>query len=168
MSYIQSKFPLGPYDPLGIQRVVSLNGKTGPVTIASSETIHVNTNGDSISLDATGSNPGGGGGGTFTGFPVPAFKRKGHLEGYTLGSYVLPPEDGWVQAIKSNPTSGTKYELRVNDIVAWQVTPSSSNDVVSGLIPVKSLDYVSNTSALVSFIYFYPIRTEEEGNEGMI
>jgi hypothetical protein len=172
MSYIQTKYPCGPYDPLEIQRVTSLNGLSGAVTLASSDTVHVNSNGSSLSLEVVGgSNPGGGGGGggggTFTGFPMPAFKRKASLQGFTVGSYILPPEDGWIQFVKSNPSAGTTYQMQVNDVTVWQVTPNVSYDIYSPLIPVKSLDYVSNTSALVTLVYFYPIRTEEEGNEGM-
>jgi hypothetical protein len=141
------------------------------VTIASSETVHVNSNGSTISLDVVGSSPGGGGGGgtsgTFTGFPVPAYKRMVPLEGFFLGSDILPPEDGWIQIVKTNPATNTVYEVRINEKTVWQVRPDSDHDIVSGLIPVRAGDYVSNTMTLVTFIWFYPIRTEEEGNEGM-
>jgi hypothetical protein len=170
MSYIQTKYPSGPFDPFQIQRVVSLNGISGQVTLASSETIHVNSNGSSLSLDVVGSSPGGGGGGTsgtFTGFPVPAYTRKMLLEGFTVGSVIIPPEDGWIQIVKANPATNTVYEVSVNEMTVWQVTPSDNKDILSGLIPVRAGDYITNRMTLVTFIWFYPIRTAEEGNEGM-
>jgi hypothetical protein len=167
MSFVISSYPQ-------VGHVVnSVNGVSGNISLQDSDTIQVvKAENGRFKFELTGSNPGGGTpapnpGGTFTGFPVPAFKRKVPLEGFTVGSYILPPEDGWVQAVKSGPQAGTIYQLQVNDVTVWQAETNVSYDIYSPLIPVKGLDYVSNTQNLVSFIFFYPVRTEEEGNEGM-
>jgi hypothetical protein len=156
MSYIQTKFPSGPYDPIEIQRVKTINGVSGDVTLSSSETVLVRSNGNSFSLDVIGGPGGGGGSGPVISDAIPDYANSQSLA-FTFNTDFSPPGDGWIQALKSGAQANTSYIITVNGNGVWAYYGPAA-DCYSPLIAVKATDVIKNTATTFTFIHYYPPR----------